>query len=470
MKKINIHLVLGGAVSAGAYTAGVLDYLITAIKRWNNVESKDYEVKLASMAGTSAGGMCGAILLSELHQKWPDQLPKSGMMYEAWVKTIDIAHLTQKDDLRKGEEPESLLNGRIIRELAKKVFSEPGAANNTDICNPDLQATFTVSNSRGVVYPFHFLNKAPRTYALTNHRDYVQFRLNEGRLKNSDWLLLANAAIATGSFPIGLPPQLMSRNAKEMLKSSGISNPLKDMPDPFTYLSLDGGLVDNEPLGLIRKHMKDVEGEENVIIMIDPFPFDPKDYSIGEKGLGDMVSKTIRTLRNQALFKTEELLKAEDKDAFFIAPSSSAAGRTNKQIQVAGGSLFAFSGFLHEDYRSYDYKLGLANCDQFIKKHFKVNTPGSSGETLILNPLSEYEYNKREMKTFPSLSKGKLATPLSQLYSRLGSVLDYYLRENLRVPVIGFLLRGLGKKKVMKRIRGKIEKDLQDDGLLNKVG
>lgn len=33
-KKLNLYFVLGGAVSAGAYTAGVLDYFMSQLKEY----------------------------------------------------------------------------------------------------------------------------------------------------------------------------------------------------------------------------------------------------------------------------------------------------------------------------------------------------------------------------------------------------------------------------------------------------
>ena len=68
-----IGLVLGGAVSAGTYTAGVLDYLFEALEAWEAAKKKEaqlplsqrkippHNVKINVIAGGSAGGMIAAM-------------------------------------------------------------------------------------------------------------------------------------------------------------------------------------------------------------------------------------------------------------------------------------------------------------------------------------------------------------------------------------------------------------------------
>ena len=57
-----IGLVMAGAVSAGAYTAGVLDFLIQALDQWHEGKRGDdprcprHDVSLKVLAGASAGG------------------------------------------------------------------------------------------------------------------------------------------------------------------------------------------------------------------------------------------------------------------------------------------------------------------------------------------------------------------------------------------------------------------------------
>src|SRR5579883_2253275 len=90
----HIALNMAGAVSAGAYTAGVLDFLVEALDEWYEAKESQraahgddiqwwtipaHDVRLDVMSGASAGGMCaaiGAVALQEdfdhVHQTgWP---------------------------------------------------------------------------------------------------------------------------------------------------------------------------------------------------------------------------------------------------------------------------------------------------------------------------------------------------------------------------------------------------------------
>ncbi len=66
-RTFELALVLGGTVSAGAYTAGALDFLIEALDSWtqlrdaNNAAVPRHNVVLRVITGTSGGGVCAAI-------------------------------------------------------------------------------------------------------------------------------------------------------------------------------------------------------------------------------------------------------------------------------------------------------------------------------------------------------------------------------------------------------------------------
>mgnify|MGYP000882124132 FL=1 len=71
-----IALVLAGAVSAGAYTAGVLDYLLETLDLWEAEKARltaagvpldqwtvpPHAVRLRVVSGASAGSICAALL------------------------------------------------------------------------------------------------------------------------------------------------------------------------------------------------------------------------------------------------------------------------------------------------------------------------------------------------------------------------------------------------------------------------
>src|SRR5271157_1307284 len=70
-RTFEIGFVIAGAISAGAYTAGVIDFIFEALDAYEEAKtSRDWDgpthdVRVPVMAGASAGGMTSAI--SALH-------------------------------------------------------------------------------------------------------------------------------------------------------------------------------------------------------------------------------------------------------------------------------------------------------------------------------------------------------------------------------------------------------------------
>jgi hypothetical protein len=119
--KIGINM--AGAVSAGAYTAGVLDFLVEALEEWPRAKEA-YKAYLANPASPpaspvpfmicaskfslgSAGGMCAAIASVMLqhpftHIRNGNQTGTSNTFYESWVNQIDIRKLLATEDVTEG--------------------------------------------------------------------------------------------------------------------------------------------------------------------------------------------------------------------------------------------------------------------------------------------------------------------------------------------------------------------------------
>ena len=85
-----IALVLGGTVSAGAYTAGALDFLIEALDAWTAAQDAQaavprHSVVLRVIAGTSGGGVNAAIAARALAY---DFRPWHGGPISPWRRAI----------------------------------------------------------------------------------------------------------------------------------------------------------------------------------------------------------------------------------------------------------------------------------------------------------------------------------------------------------------------------------------------
>lgn len=97
-KIFEIGLVMGCTVSSGAYTAGVIDFLIEARDAWQKERASEdvsvpaWKVKIKVVTGTSGGGVTTALLARTLSYDFPpvrkssspaDQ--RNNPLYRIWV-------------------------------------------------------------------------------------------------------------------------------------------------------------------------------------------------------------------------------------------------------------------------------------------------------------------------------------------------------------------------------------------------
>ena len=116
-----IGLVLAGAVSAGTYSAGVMDFLIEAIDRWYAVKESEvalnippaqrtaptHDILLRAISGSSAGSMVAALAAVVLNEapcavdpaRPPARTDKTNKLYSSWVVEADIARMLTATDI-----------------------------------------------------------------------------------------------------------------------------------------------------------------------------------------------------------------------------------------------------------------------------------------------------------------------------------------------------------------------------------
>ncbi len=442
--KFEIGLVMAGAVSAGAYTAGVIDFLLQALDAWYGAAGDEFpdgaphEVKIKVMSGASAGGMTAALAASvAAHELQPmTQVPPTGpvqnKLYECWVDRIDITHLLESRDLALAGSPVvSVLDGTVLDEIARDAFGEDGSHRRRPYFDEALHVLLSVTNLRGVPYGIRFDGGAGGRHELSLHADYMHFVVDSGSAQGEvpgalhldahdldapGWDVLRQTALASGAFPIGLPPRVLKRRHTDYdarawalpLTAQGASQQLIKTEIPprwppdlsaasvvassaaattpeaaadYTFLTVDGGLMDNEPLELARSIL--AQGGSNprvgaaasrAVIMVDPFP-DVVPFSSAytpNPSLVSVVAQMFSGLRHQAMFKLDELVLAYDDavySRFLIAPSRTTKG---SQPILACGSLGAFGGFFSQRFRQHDFQLGRRNCQRFLSKYLRL--------------------------------------------------------------------------------------------------
>jgi hypothetical protein len=451
-----IGLVMAGAVSAGAYTAGVMDYLLEVLEIWQKEKEKgnmavpQHDILIKVMTGASAGGMTTAITVAELLR---DKTPAcKSYMYQAWVKEIDITKLLGTKDLAASDGIKSLFDATAIDAIANEVIhaEHPPKWKAIPYIDPELKLYLTLSNLRGLPYEFKLKGQTGFPYGMTDHSDYQYIEISE-KTTQADWTKLRNAAIATGAFPIGLSSRLIKRDtneyktriAKDGRDISGLLKIENNENEPYHFVAVDGGTLNNEPLELARSVWEKFSKEEKekmdsfqdlqqvrtsmramaskkdyALILIDPFPDLAdvgKNATEKDTGLLNILGPIVGAMRAQSLFKMEELLRAGDsdnKDSYLVAPIRYTDTNTKALNAIACGFFAGFGGFLAEEFREHDYQLGRRNCQRFLDRYFIIKEEEAKAKGWTIK--EEYivtQDNERHYPIIPIIKESDAAKP-----------------------------------------------------------
>lgn len=326
-----IALVLAGAVSAGAYTAGVLDFLFEALEAWDahkaagTPDTPPHDAVIRVITGSSAGAITGAIAAAALGYRFPHVRATTGPaqapanpFYNAWVKQIDIQDLLGKADLGDGKSaPMSLLDSTKLQEIADQAigYTHTETVRRPYVADP-LRLILTVTNLRGVPYALDLQGNTAARHEMMSHADCMRFgvrgigtlppdpvwpdevaldtpKVSGDAAGQSNWSLLGTTALASGAFPIGLLPRALRRPADDYRyrrvaapgEEGEIAIPIVPswgpaMPAHYEFLCVDGGAMDNEPLELARQELAGLLGRNpregtrahRAVVLVDPFP------------------------------------------------------------------------------------------------------------------------------------------------------------------------------------------------------
>lgn len=426
---------MAGAVSAGAYTAGVIDYLLESLHLWEKAKERNkklgkdhpeyddsipmHDVELEVLSGASAGGITGTLallsLLDKKHQFVNKDNPEgeNNIFYKSWVKMADtdtetsLMKLLHTDDLKPDAYPESLLNVAPIEAIADNAVKSNHQVAFPPYVSKSLDLVLTTTNLRGLNFNIDFKDSET---VITNHGGFFRYKIaneeyNSGVPKKDSSLYfvldleneehvnyLKDATLSTSAFPIGLKSreikiahEYIARYPKYLFdRSEGIRVDLKDT-HTYTFNSVDGGLINNEPFGICMKVLieknKTIRDDDNyAIIMVDPFPNQDHDSDAYEskRDIISIAKGMFKALRNQVMFNQDGILEAlslSDRTKFMVEPKrkhTSPKGWIRSKKDLASAPLSGFGGFLDESFRKHDFYLGRKNCQSFLRYYFAI--------------------------------------------------------------------------------------------------
>lgn len=438
-KTFHIGIAMAGAVSAGAYTGGVIDYLLQTLDSWEKAkannraieaefgrdESKGYDptlpmhdVVIDVIGGASAGGITAALtaltLMEGFHAARPE---KPNKLYDSWVNlndqngtsTLEQMFSLQDLLLSPGGVP-SLLNSDPIEQISKRALALKGQRELPSYISPNLEVILTLTSLRGIPLHVNFfdivkteaqkrgIDPLKPAHTMKLHKGVAHFRMHADESAPDHVLpldpaneehrqALIESAIASGAFPLGLRPRLIKGTSlkyingmiKRMFRLEGEERgyfELGTRSDPFDFIAIDGGTINNEPFGEIIAVLEEKckpKGEDYAIIMIDPFPNFEEDNEAPAYDklppMAGLVPGIIGAIRGQAMMKENEVVRGFSNDFTrrMIFPK-----RGQDPYPISCGALDGFSGFFKREFREHDFQLGRKNCQSFLRKYFGI--------------------------------------------------------------------------------------------------
>jgi predicted acylesterase/phospholipase RssA len=369
----------GGAVSAGAYTAGVLDFLTEALEEWETTKAafKAYlanpapgpvppvaplhDVQIDVFTGASAGGMCAAIASVMVQQPFQhietgDEQDTTNTFYESWVNKIDISRLLETNDVAGDGPLLSLLDCTIIDEIATYALTPTGATRRPYIAD-NLNLFLTLTNARGTLYGLYSGATSAEEF-VSYYGDRLQFQVTHGASADPPlspvakplpagqpgrgaWPLLQEAAKATGAVPVALASRVLTRDvadyqtpgweplslsSKQLLPAfpSGIGASIQTV-------NVDGGVTDNTPFELADNYLAEQLNQASnppqpdqanaAVLTIAPFPMGGSTFSgpyvpADHQGIWAILMSFFNVTLSQSRFLGESLAALMDGSSF----------------------------------------------------------------------------------------------------------------------------------------------------------
>lgn len=404
-----LALVMAGGGSAGAFSAGAIDFLVEALAAWsaakaNGTAELTHEVEITALSGASAGAVVAALTLV----RWGRGRPEDAVSpaYRGFVEQSGLLDMLGVRDRSDPKAPlMSLLDASAIDDVSR-------AALRFDLPQPDrppyvrdgVVLATTSSNLTGIPYAIGLGGVGETGFDMALHADTTGFslcwqadapawtyRLPATDPSDPNWSTLTVAAAASGAVPFLLRPRGLERPRAQIgarpwpdLDGGTVAVPpawRPGTPERRRDVHVDGGLLDNQPFELARRQLDwDTRpAAAKGLILIEPFPtVSPDDDTVPrvpeDTPLTGLLPTVLRALLENNRFRRDELIRATVGDGIgrhVIAPRLIVEGQTYDPA-LAGQALDGLGGFIARDFREFDYRLGRRNAQKFLRDRFTL--------------------------------------------------------------------------------------------------
>jgi predicted acylesterase/phospholipase RssA len=267
-REVRLALVLNGGVSLAIWMGGVvneIDDLRRAVGTADEEGERGFydgllkclglRVVVDVIAGTSAGGINGALLATAIARETP--LPA---LRNTW---IDLARY-EKELLIKGRAAKTLsvLDGRFFLKKVRETITKIGEGNAPGTPTQEsAHVTLFMTGTALVGDNTEYVDQDGQSFTATDHRIRFTFRRNAERNDFADAngehqasRRLARAARASASFPAAFEPIYINNDGKAAVPPESPDDESPEGPDMSAITGLkasrwaiDGGVLDNEP-------------------------------------------------------------------------------------------------------------------------------------------------------------------------------------------------------------------------------
>lgn len=259
-----LSITVAGAVSLGSFEAGVLYELLYAIGQHNvNPQTAPEDrVFIDVMTGASAGGLAVSLSAQKLLYEGNSlSNPYDNPLFGAWVVDTDLQQMLSMQP----DEPSdhSVLSSDYIYQLACKYLTTryktpPASPVRHPAVNPEtnrISLGLALSNLNGIDYSLKTMTGDPFTY--TKFEDQFCQILGSDTDEISIWTTICAAAVSCGAFPFAFRTRDLSR-AKACFPDPTFDGSAWPS-DPHTFTYTDGGLFQNQPLGMAKNFVDDID-------------------------------------------------------------------------------------------------------------------------------------------------------------------------------------------------------------------
>ncbi|MFW7379717.1 MAG: patatin-like phospholipase family protein [Oligoflexus sp.] len=364
-------LTVSGGVSLGAYEGGYVYYLA---KQLSQLKLTNLKV----VTGASAGSI-NALMAAMLNCSNITENPEESLPWKVWIP-VGLNKLSEIADVT----PISIFSRNALQNSINHMadFWSNGLSSDCDIA-------FGVSVTRKK--PLHF--QLRKEILISRHHEQFVFRIR-GRGPNQapiienlmlhnpktwqpvlpfngnaehDFKLFMSVLEASTSFPLAFPPKPIHHCLIQ-----GTADPKScNHEKAETYYYLDGGVFDNTPLRLahqITQFLYPDKAQQNQLLYAvitageQTHPISIYNESVNKDGIFDFVTG----------FASDVIETARGKEISFLLQEAPHFERqllvNTKLLPPAGSYYYAFSGFIDQGFREFDFYLGMWEAQFLLRQ------------------------------------------------------------------------------------------------------